>query len=470
MSFKAIASSSLILSLLTAGFSAFAVVPKDPVADPRTIEKDKGFFIEYFNYEDRVYSQSRKTELGDKVEIDGALRYEFSGDSFWRARFETDPSENRYDNKTSKFELLAGHRYEDFYFQVDGELKTDDGTSGGISIGFDVDSELTRATWDLDNHWSTSFYPFNFDGEVGYIFNTWDVTRIYFIEGSPSSFGLNQVADERLGSKTIPGLDVSYGWGPDNARGKVYAGLGVASFLYPANSNFNIETSTLADRWERREDFGFKVGAKFQGEKSRTELKYVTHSDDTRTGSLLKSAASVYTINQVGRFMLEGEVTYSEAGDSPYEVNRAGTWFGQTTAYEPVYSDRFLNRENWIGKKDAAASFKLGFVRERYVPYLSYKYQGKNFIFRDRESAHLLRTADEDQSHGGLSRTGLGAYIYRGSFAINPEFEWMHAQNKVFTNSGDLRRDRQFSEFERDDFALFLTISYQYGTNKLFTP
>jgi hypothetical protein len=385
-------------------------------------------------------------------------------------RFETDPTENRYDNKTSKFELLAGHRLEDFYFQVDGEVKTDDGTTGGTSIGFDVDSELTRATWNATPHLQASFYPFNFDGEVGYIFNTWDVTRIYYVQGAPSSIGLNQVADEKLASKTIPGVDLTYNWGSEEAKGQAYAGFGVASFLYPANSNFNIETSAIADRWVRREDIGYKAGLKYRTNNSRTEAKFVGHSDADRTGSLLKNAASVYSINRVGRIMLEGEVTYSEAGNQPYDVSRTGEWFAETTAYRPIFSDRFLNHENWIGKRDAAGSLKVGWIQDRNIPYLSFKYQGKNFIFRERESAHLLRTADEDQSHGGLYRTAIGSYIMRGNFAINPELEWAHANNEVFTNSSDVRRDRQFSKFERDDVALFITVTYPHGSNKLFTP
>jgi hypothetical protein len=69
------------------------------------------FFIETFYYEENIYSRGKKTELGDQVELSASLRYQFSDDTYFRARFETFPEENREDNKTSQFELLAFHRY-----------------------------------------------------------------------------------------------------------------------------------------------------------------------------------------------------------------------------------------------------------------------------------------------------------------------------------------------------------------------
>ena len=70
----------------------------------------EGIFVEEFNYEEFIYSRSRKTEIGDQLELNMAMRYQFTDTTFGRFRFNTDPEENRFENKTSQFEFLVGTR------------------------------------------------------------------------------------------------------------------------------------------------------------------------------------------------------------------------------------------------------------------------------------------------------------------------------------------------------------------------
>jgi hypothetical protein len=66
-----------------------------------------------------------------------------------------------------------------------------------------------------------------------------------------------------------------------------------------------------------------------------------------------------------------------------------------------------------------AAAIKIGYEASTFVPYVSYRYHSEHFVYRDRFSAHLLRTALQDESHGGLDRYGIGAYFRSGQFVIN---------------------------------------------------
>lgn len=459
----------LLLIAAVLSLPAFAVVEEDPTFKPEAFGEQKGLFVEYFNYEDYVYSRSKKTELGDKVELDLGLRYQYDKDTFARLRFETDPSDNRFDNKTSKFELLAGHNSGTLFVQLDAELNTDETSTGGSSIGLDLDSELTLISYRMDP-WDFRFYPFNFDGEVGREFNTWDVTRIYFIDGAPSTVNNTQLADEKIAAKTIPGFEIGYSFDLGSMPSYVYAGIGAATYLYPTNETFDIESARTADRWERKEDVAYKGGMRTFGKDFRLEIEYVAHTQAKETGSLLEAAGSIYNIFRAGGFLVENEVTYSSAGERPYRISRDGQWFEETTPFQPVYSDYYGNRQNWLGKEDVAYSLRVGLEKDNTVPYLAYKYQGKHFIFRDRESAHTLRTADETQSHGGLHRYGVGAFFYAGNFVINPEFEFLQANKPVFGNSSDVRQDRVLSSFEKEDYLLFLTVTYNFGVAKNFRP
>lgn len=447
-----------------------AVVEEDPNLGPDAAPGRHGVFLEFLNYEDYIYSQSKKTEVGDATKVDVGLRYQYSPETFARLRFVTDPVENRFNNKTSKFEILAGHKHGPWYFQMDTDVLTDDGPTGGTSIGMDLTSELTSISYGGDT-FDFTFYPFNFDGEVGSEFNTWDVTRIYFISDAPTTVNPTQLGNEKIIKKTIPGFELAWRFLEDkNAR--VYVGLGAASFLYPMNSSFNIETAPTADRWERREDVGYKAGFTYQiPDQFRLKLQGAAHTDTLHTGSLLAGAASVYCIGRLGFVILENEWTLSKAGDAPYRLSRSGTWFEDVTPYQPIYADVFGQHQNWIGKTDYATSFRLGYeYNDSTTPYLTYKYQGPNFIFRDRESAHRLRTGDESDSHGGLHRAGFGVFFYSGNFVVNPEFEFFRAKNAVFANASDVRTDRRLASFSNEDYQLSLLITYRVDGFLSFRP
>jgi hypothetical protein len=444
-------------------------MPGDKVETPK-----KNVYIRYFEYDDHVYSQAKKTEAGDVSEIDLRARYEFNANTFFDLRFETRPEENSEDNKTSKFEILLGHKAGDFNFSVDFDLKTDDGSTGGTSFGPDSDSEGTFISWSMSKAVSLSFFPYNFDGEVGTEFDTWDVTRIYHIEGAPSTINNTQLSDETITSKTIPGIVLT--WKSDlseKSNVKAWAGIGQATYLYPGNSSFDIENNPGASRWERREDTGYKLGFEFKSNAGSGgkifKAEYVYHDESKETGALLSSAGSVYGLSFLGNFMFEGEVTYSKAGSAPWNVNRAGEWFDQQTPFQPVYKDNYGNRQDWIDEGDFAYGVKLGVrTTDQVLPYVSFKYQGKHFIFRDAESAHRLRTSDDAASHGGLARLGIGAFINKGNFMIRPELEWRRANNDVFGSSNDVRADRLLSTFKDTDSLLSVLLTYSFdGENRI---
>lgn len=438
-----------------------------PLANAFAAEKQlEKFYMDYFNYEEYVYSDSQKTEIGDQVELDISMGYNFSESTFLKLGFETYPEENRFDNKTSKFEIEAGHKYKKFEFAVDGELQTDDSSSGGTNIGLDLDSEDTFIAYSVTPKLKVSFHPFNFDGEVGEEFNTWDVTRIYFIDGSPSTIASSQSGDEKIAEKTIPGLVLTY---KDNGF-TTYAGFGTATYLYPTNGDFDITSNASADKWEKREAKGYKLGLKYKVDGlMKTKLEYVSHDKAEETGSLLESAASFHSVFKLSNLLLEVEATYSKAGKAPWRVSRSSDWFSVTSPFQPIYSDNLSAKQNWIGEADMAYALKVGMdLNDEVTPFAFVRYQGEHFVFRERESAHMLRTGDESQSHGGLTRLGIGTYIYQGNFTIKPEFEYLKAKNPVFSNSSDVRSDRVLSQFKKKDYQLSLEVSFDYDGYKEF--
>ncbi len=428
--------------------------------------KKSAISVDYIQFEDHIYSRSKKSEVGDQTELDMAFKYQYNENTYGRLRFETDPSESTTDNKTSKFELLLNHKYESLTIQADLDLKTSDGSTGGTSIGQDRDSEGTYLSWSPMNNLKLTFYPYNFDGEVGDEFNTWDVTRINFVEGAPSTINNTQLTDESITQKTIPGLQVEYGV-LDNLS--LYAGFGFATYLYPTNGDFDIENNPSVTSWQRKEDTGYKFGFKYEIEKM-LELKgeYVSHNNSEETGSLFEAAGSLQAKLNLGQFIFASEYTMSKAGKKAWNLERSGSWFEEQTPFQPIYSDTLGVKQIWLGETDHAVMLKTGYNLGSVVPYVSYKYQGENFIFRERESAHRLRNADESLSHGGLHRMGLGAYFYKGSFTIQPDIEFMKAKNPVFNNSSDVRSDRILSKFKKTDYLISLEISYDFDGEREF--
>ena len=119
--------SKFVLALAT--LSSTGLLAQDTVSIQRMkraeinkeVPQERSFFIETFYYEDYVYSKGRKTQLGDQTELSASLRYQWSPDTFFRTRFQTFPEDNRFNNKTNRFELLANHQYGNVNFQLDLE-------------------------------------------------------------------------------------------------------------------------------------------------------------------------------------------------------------------------------------------------------------------------------------------------------------------------------------------------------------
>tara|TARA_B100001971_G_scaffold37960_1_gene33021 strand:+ start:62466 stop:63890 length:1425 start_codon:yes stop_codon:yes gene_type:complete len=413
-------------------------------------------------YNDSVYSDSRKTELGDQSEINLAFRYHTDENTFARFRMATDPSENRFDNKTSRFEFIFSKQFKNLRFQIDMELLTDDTEDGsdssGISLGLDLDSDDTLISYAYNKYLFT-FYPFNFRSDVGDEFNTLDVTRIHSIDGSPTSINSTPVGDEKIVSKTIPGLEVMYQTGKSSA----YIGVGIATYLYPTNGDFDIEDNQSADAWERKETSAIKAGYLYlDNNKTKVNLQYVSHQNTSETGALLKSAASLNTFKRFGDEIFEFEITMSQAGDAPYDVDRASNWFNNQTPFRPIFSDTNGEKQDWISETGFAYSLKIGKNIDNVTPYIGLKYQDEYFIFEGDESAHRLRNSTEELSHGGLTRIAVGAYFYYDNVYFNPQIEHQRAENPVFTNATDLRDDRELSSFEKTNTLLTFSVVYTF--------
>lgn len=430
-------------------------------------EYSKIYFDE-IKYQEYLYSKSKKTEVGDNVELDINATYKLSESTKFSLGFQTYPEDNRVNNKTSKFELVASHIYEDFKFSLDGELQTDEQDNGGTNFGVDLDSDKTYISYNIVDSFSASFYPFNFDGEVGDEFNTWDITRINYIEGTPSSITGTITDDEKIATKTIPGIVLTY---KISENFKFFYGFGKATYIYPSDLGYDIASSSAITRWERKEVTAHKFAISSRiNDVASTKLKYVTQDKTNQTGALIESAASIESkINLSSSLFLESEVVYTKAGSAPWDIDKTTSWFASTAPFEPVYADAAGEKMDFLGKSDFAFAFKLILKNEKNSPYLFARHQGEYFLFRERESAHLLRTADDSKSHGGLIRLGLGALLVRGNFLITPELEYLKARNPVFSSSSDVRDDRILSEFKKTDYLIQLKISYDYDSLNPFS-
>lgn len=441
---------------------------------PKQTDKEHDFYLERFYYEDFIFSQGKKTQLGDQVELDASIVYRYDENTYARMRFETFPEENRFDNKTSTFEILAGYQRDKIEFAFDFSLETNDGTTGGTSLGFDVDSEYTMLKWNVSDTFSLRFFPFNFDGEVGQEFNTRDVTRIYYIEGAPNTITFSQ-GNNKVVEKTIPGFQLDYTKDNFNA----YVGFGAATYLHPINSDFNIKTNPNAVRWERKSDLGYKFGVSHT---SKTEHLYrfevVGHTEAKETGSLIESAASLYALKRLKtgdqNIIFEFEGTATKAGAEAWRVSRTNNWFERTVSpgFDPIYADLNRNFQDWLGEAGYAISLRMGleFIDDKTF-YLFTRYQSEHFIFRDEESANSLRTADEALSHGGLVRFGTGTLLRYGNFSVIPEIEYRIAKNPVFSNSADVvGAQRLLARFRKSDVLLTMFLNYEFGGSNILNP
>lgn len=419
---------------------------------------DKTLFLEYLNYQQSLYSSSMDVELGENARIETAFKYLPSDETFFRFRLLVDPRKNVYENQTSKVEVHLNHKYEKWELQADFELDFDDQNRGATALGPDTDSEYSYIAYNFSQGLRLTFYPYNFDGEVGRVFKSDDVTTIYYIEGTPDFISNLPLEDESIRKKTLPGFDLRYSSGSWFA----YTGLAAGRYIYPAGDDFKIEENVSAERWKTKTDIGYKGGIGYQEGAVSAVLELVSHNQSKEGGSLLKSAASLQVSHKLGSmFSLYLESSYSEAGNNAYEIDKSTGWFEKTDLFRPVYSDFYGEKVDWLGKKDFAHYIKISYhLGSSSKPYLSYKSLGEYFVYREDESAHRLRTADETRSHGGLDVFGLGMTFLAGNYAITPEVEYKFAKNKVFGNKNDLREDKQIIDLNKEELALTLYATY----------
>jgi hypothetical protein len=430
--------------------------------------------LDRMSYDDNIFSESQKTQLGDQSELGLAVRYHVAPMTFTRLRFVTDPRENRFNNKTSRFELIFAKSFDKFNIQIDLDILTndteDDPDSGGISIGPDLDSDDTFISYQLNRNHNFVFYPFNFRSDVGDEFNTLDVSRIETVTDSPNSIGATPIGNENVVSKTIPGLEYTYTLGTHN----FYMGVGVATYFYPINEDFDIEANPTASGWERKETTAYKFGyLMIDSNKTKVSIQHLAHDNTDETGSLLESASSLNVFKRLGRFIVEFESTMSVAGKNPYNIDRQTNWFrNQTPApFSPTYADINGVRQDWLGETGFGHSLKVGYNFTDITPFISLKAQDEHFIFDGDESAHILRNSDETLSHGGLTRIGVGTYFYRKNMFFRPYLEYQIAENPVFTNSTGQRSDRALSSFTKENYILSFDLTYtfdDFSSNQLW--
>ena len=433
--------------------------------DPDSIKLNE-LLLDRVIVRDDVYSSSRKTEIGDQTRIEMAFRYHTEKTTFARMRFVTNPSENRFNNQTSTFEFIFSKRFQSLAFQLDLDLQTDDQREGGTNLGPDIDSDDTFVSYNFNNSFMGTFYPFNFRTDVGDEFGTPSVTTINYIEGSPSSIAAAPAGSEKVISKTVPGLEVSWNY---NGH-QLYAGIGVATYLYPTNSSFDIVSNPTADSWERRQMNAYKAGYLYFDPTSRYSLQYIDQDNSEETGTLIENAVSALFFKKINNtFLVEVEATMTRAGKNPYRLNRSTNWFNDLTPFEPIFSDYFGEPQDWINKVGHGVSMKLGYqLNDDVVPYLLLKQQSEHFLFNGEESAHRLRTDDETKSHGGLLRYGVGTYFYYDKFFFRPEMEWRNAKNAVFSKSTDVRDDRILSSFKKNDLLFTINVTYTFdGSSRI---
>lgn len=416
--------------------------------------------LDRIQYRDRVYSTSQKTELGDGAVLGMSLRYQKDKDAFTRFRFATDPSENRKNNETSNFEFIYNRRFKDFIFQIDLDLNTND-DSHGMNLGLDLDSDDTYISYHSPQSYDLTFFPFNFRTDVGDEFNTRDVTRISYIEGSPTTILASPANDEQFVSKTIPGFEWKYNL---KSSSYFYLGTGVASYLYPTNGSYNIETNPVASSWEKKEVMAYKFGYLFdKANDIKISFQYVSQNNTKETGALIESASSLVLFKKVSKFHYKFEATSVKAGQAPLNLSRTTDWFEDVTLNRPVYSDIYGTRQDWIGKTDNAFLLKVGYRIDDVLSYVFYKYQGENFIYNGKESAHRLLVDDESKTHGGLSRIGIGSYFFYDNLFFNPIIEYQKAANPVFSNSTDFSSDRLQSSFKKENTIISFNVVYAFN-------
>lgn len=421
--------------------------------------------LDYFKFEQKMHSSGEGVLAGESTEVDAALKYTPAENSFFRLRFDIDPDRYATVNKTSRLEGLFNHRMETLELQVDMDLDFDSESRGATSIGLDTDSDASFVRYKAFESWDLTIYPYNFDGEVGRVFATDDVTRIYYIDGLPTLITAEKPGNGVITSKTLPGLELRYRPLESLSMGIGYA---AARYLYPEGQDFKIEDNVSSETWKSKTDTGYKAHMtydsrdNFIGDTTKICAEYVTHNGSKETGSLLANASSLQISQSWGAFSLYLEAGQSKAGEAPYRLSSSTKWFSQTTPFEPGYTDFYGKTQDWVGKSDRAEYLKASYaVTDDLTPYISVKKIGPNFVFLEDESAHRLRTADGSQSHGGLQILGLGLGLKSGQYSVTPEVEYKTAKNKVFGDKNSLRSERQLMELNDKETSMTLYVTYQ---------
>ncbi len=447
-------------------------------AKPRK-KKLKTFYVDYARYEENIYARSSKYEIGDQMELDFSARWNLTPKTHMKFGFEIDPDEKSLtagsESKAQKFDMFFNHKVGNFTVQAELELDTNTKNEkadasvdfGGISLGLDNDSDGSYISYSaFDGVMDFTFFPFNFNSEVGDEFNSWDVARLYYIDGAPSSIKSSPFSNETLKFKTIPGASITFRPAKDLF---FRVGGGVTSYLYPSNPNFDISNTTTSNSWERRQDVGIKASAGYINKNFRILGEYAVHDKDKETGSLLKAAGSLTSAVLIKNLILSGEVGMSQAGRNPYRVKNGGGWFEDEAPFHPVYSSVNGKPHSWIGSTDYAYMAKVGYrFGKSFVPYVFYKFQGEDYIFRDNESAHKLRNFNDELSHGGLERIGLGAQFQVNNFTVRPDIEFRRAKNDVFNRSAGIQDEKFNTGYRKNDFALSLVVSYSLNDSSLW--
>ena len=143
-----------------------------------------------------------------------------------------------------------------------------------------------------------------------------------------------------------------------------------------------------------------------------------------------------------------------------WRLNDRWDWFEQQVPFRPVYADVWGNRQRWAGRSGQAAGLRLGLHRGGMMPYLLLQQMSEFFVFRELESAHLLRTADESRSHGGLQIYGLGVRWQDGPLEVRPEVQHRVAARKVFGHRRDVRSERLLMDLEKEETRLTMVVNW----------
>lgn len=408
-------------------------------------------------YKQKAYSSSEAVELGEETTLDARMYWDFK-DTVLGLRFNTDPEKNPVDNETDTLEATLVHHYDMFDFAVDLDIDLDNSGTGGTTVALDGDSVKSFVAVTPLPFLQLSLHPYNFGGRVGKQFQTDDVNRIYFVDGTPSRVSRSPIGDETLAMKTIPGVVATFDFKPV----QFYVGGGAVSFAYPSNSDFDIETESTSDRWKMRNDTGYKGGFAWElDETSHLNFAYVAHERSAKTGSLMAAANSLqFVYDQPQGAFVEFERTQVTTGEAPYKVARDSSWFADQAPFRPIYKDYYGERHTWINKTDQALSLRLGHHFGNWLPYGGYQFLGENFVYRDRDSAHRLRTADDAHSHGGLKVTLVGLTWAQGPLSLRGEVAFKRARNKVFGSTRDLRDDRLLRELRDEEDAVTIYTTY----------